>query len=424
MAAVATTSSELDEAADGASQPRGRRVSRTGLNTHDELPEKPGFLEAGVTPVSARLRRIKSLSGSQLASNSPYWGDPDRELKHRVWMFVNEPGSSPAAKYFALLILGLIVLNTMTLLAETMPEFSGVSQFAWDAFEAGCMVIFLVEIGMRQWSSTSWMAYFVDPLNDLDVLIVVFWVLGLVMAASGFGDVRVIRLLRLVRIARVFKLSRFSGTIHLLLEVITSSTQSLVLLLFFVFVTIVLFSSAMFYIEGGDQHDELYRERGLPGNPFTSIPATVYWCVVTVTSIGYGDIFPLTDVGRMVAVTAVVVGSVVVAMPLSVISTHFLKATRTLEKETAEKLARTGSTFALDRLSRVASMRAPRLANVVVPHEPPLHSMEWAEREMLRLLDATEAKWDKKIDLLVSDLTELHRVMLDNGMLTAKLDWR
>lgn len=416
----AATAVAPSEVADESEQSPLAPATRSSLNTDD--PKERKFLAGGLTPVSARLRGLQEAK-TLLDDSSPWWQVEGHARKHAVWMFVNEPASSPWAFRFTILILFLILLNTLALLAETMPEFDGVSQASWDIFEGCCMFVFLIEIGMRAWSSVSWKDYLSDALNLLDVLIVLFWLLGLLFAATGFGDVRVIRLLRLVRVARVFKLSRFSGTIHLLLEVITKSTQSLLLLLFFVFVTIVVFSSAIYFIEGGEP-DEKYIARNLRGNPFTSIPETVYWCVVTVTSIGYGDIYPVTDPGRGAAIIAVIVGSVVVAMPLSVISTHFLKATRTLEQETAEKLARATSKFALGNLNRVASMRATHYADVVVQGEPPEGSLMWAEKRLLRLLDDTEARWDRRIDLLVHDLTKLHQLMLDNGMLTAKLAWR
>ena len=165
--------------------------------------------------------------------------------------------------------------------------------------------------------------------------------------------VQILRLLRVVRIFRVFKLSKYSSNIQLCAKVMVDSKDSLGLMVFMLAIVAVVFSSFEFFCEKGtylsacmhclyawiDQTTEFFCDLGTwneqlgyyiddHGNRsrFDSIPATMWWCVVTVMTVGYGDLYPITVGGKIVAAGAMVCAIVIMALPISVVGSNFSRA--------------------------------------------------------------------------------------------------
>jgi len=125
-------------------------------------------------------------------------------------------------------------------------------------------------------------------------------------------DLRMLRAIRLFRLFRVFKISRYSKTLRTLINVFNIVKEELALTLFVVIVLLIFASSAIYYAE----HD------AQPEN-FPSIPASMWWAIVTLTTVGYGDVYPVTPVGKVLAGFIALLGIGLVALPAGIIASGF-----------------------------------------------------------------------------------------------------
>ncbi|MEE2752751.1 MAG: ion transporter, partial [Candidatus Latescibacterota bacterium] len=117
----------------------------------------------------------------------------------------------------------------------------------------------------------------------------------------------VIRALRLLRIFRVLKLAKYLGEANVLLGALRASKRKIAVFMFAVLTTVTIFGSCMYVIEGGE-------------NGFTSIPRSVYWAIVTLTTVGYGDISPQTEIGQAVAAIIMILGYGIIAVPTGIVT--------------------------------------------------------------------------------------------------------
>lgn len=173
-------------------------------------------------------------------------------------------------------------------------------------------------------------------LNVIDLLAIVPWYIELItVATSGGGEgagggLAVFRILRLARVFRVFKLGKYSAGMQTFGRVLTKSKDALYLMMFFVSLAVVLFGSMIYFAEAGS-YDEATGKYMRPDkwgsgeeeSPFTSIPASFWWVVVTTTTVGFGDLYPTTTAGKLVAAATMHVGILVLALPITIIGANF-----------------------------------------------------------------------------------------------------
>jgi len=186
-------------------------------------------------------------------------------------------------------------------------------------FEVISVIIFTVEYLARLWSCVAdsrfsklikgRLHFMVRPLSLIDLIAILPFYLPLL----GI-DLRFIRILRLLRILRVAKLGRYSDSLQLMVAVIRSKKEELILTIVVLLFLLVISSSLMYYAEHSVQPVE-----------FSSIPATMWWSVVTLTTVGYGDAYPLTAVGKLIASVIAILGIGMFALPTGVIGAGFIE---------------------------------------------------------------------------------------------------
>lgn len=223
-------------------------------------------------------------------------------------------------------ILVLIVLNVISIVLESIPSFNHYNLF-FQRFELFSVVVFSIEYVSRillankfynQGYFKSSFRYILSFSGLIDLISILPFYLPLIFGFDG----RILRILRLLRLFRLFKVGSYNDSISILLEVIYSKRKILIMTLYTVVILIILSSTLMFEIENDIQ----------PEN-FPTILHSFWWSVATLTTIGYGDIYPITGIGKLLASITALLGIGLVAIPTGVISAGFLEKLQTKIKE-------------------------------------------------------------------------------------------
>ncbi|VDP44023.1 unnamed protein product [Soboliphyme baturini] len=256
---------------------------------------------------------------------------PKNPLLRKIWLFMEYPDSSFAARFLAFFSVFVIVVSTLSFCLETIPElrntYVNVSSDPLEdpderedfknpffVVEMLCICWFTVELFLRFISSPSKLDFCKSFMNIIDMVAILPFFINIAMTKNAGSSMSfaVLRVLRLVRVFRIFKLSRHSRGLQILGKTVKASVQELTLLIFFLGIGIVLFSSAVYFVESG-----------IPGTKFESIPAAFWYSIVTMTTVGYGDLVPIGPLGKLVGSLCTIVGVLVLALPVPVIVANF-----------------------------------------------------------------------------------------------------
>jgi voltage-gated potassium channel len=252
------------------------------------------------------------------------------EIKQRVWeiLDVAKPGDT-VSRAFDIFILSLIFLNVVAVILGTVKEIEDRFALAFYWFEVFSVVVFSIEYLARVWSCVSRkeyanpiigrLSFIIKPLSVIDLLAVLPFYLSFVTM-----DLRFIRALRLFRIFRIAKLGRYSSSVRLLGRVIRNKQEELVITVMVMVLLVVLASSFMYFAENEAQPDK-----------FPDIPTTMWWSIVTLTTVGYGDVFPITVIGKFFAGLIAVLGIGMFALPTGIIGASFVEE---IEKQKSRKM--------------------------------------------------------------------------------------
>ncbi len=221
---------------------------------------------------------------------------PWREVLHEVIFEADTRGG----KLFDVALLVTIVLSVTAVVLESVASVRSRFGPALRIAEWTFTVLFTIEYVLRLLSVRRPWGYATSFLGVVDLLAVVPTYLSLLVA--GTQSLLVIRALRLLRIFRVFKIARYVGEVTALVQAIRGSRAKITVFLLAMLVLVLIMGAMMYVIEG---------EQG----GFTSIPRSMYWAIVTVTTVGYGDIAPRTTLGQAVAAAAMVIGYSLIIIP-------------------------------------------------------------------------------------------------------------
>ena len=234
-------------------------------------------------------------------STRPRW----RCEAHRI-IFGN---LTPAGRLFDLVLIGVIVASVVVVMLESVNELAVGARGALWTLEWVFTGLFTIEYVLRLNSAEKATRYARSFFGMVDILAILPGFLGLLV--PGGQALVVIRLLRVLRVFRVLKLAQFVGGERLLIHAFRSSAYKIAVFLIAVLVIVSLAGSAMYVIEGA--------EAG-----FSSIPRGVYWAIVTVTTVGFGDITPQTPLGQALAALLMILGYGVIAVPTGIISAEIV----------------------------------------------------------------------------------------------------
>lgn len=212
---------------------------------------------------------------------------------------------TPAGRMFDLVLIYSIILSVSLLMLETV-EWVAVDYVSeLRILEWMFTVIFTLEYGARLYSARNPWQYMRSFYGMVDLLSILPSYLALFI--PGANHLLIIRLLRVLRIFRILKLARYLSEANILGRAIMQSRRKVLIFFSTVLVLSTVFGALMYFVEG-------------PDNGFTSIPKSVYWTIVTITTVGYGDITPQTPLGQVIAAMAMLTGYSIIAIPTGILT--------------------------------------------------------------------------------------------------------
>lgn len=236
----------------------------------------------------------------------------------RKIVVVARPGDH-VSRVFDLCIVLLILLNVAAMIAESVASVRAVLEREFVTFEYLSVVVFSVEYLLRVWSCVEdpqyahpvlgRLRFALTPLALVDLFAVLPFYLPVVRM-----DLRMLRILRIMRIMRLAKLGRYSESLQTLGRVVTSKKEQLISTVFILVILLVIASCLMYYAENERQPDH-----------FSSIPAAMWWAVTTLTTVGYGDVLPITTVGKLLGSVIAVLGIGMFALPTGILGAGFVE---------------------------------------------------------------------------------------------------
>lgn len=249
-------------------------------------------------------------------------------LQHVVWDLCEpDEQAPPLERNLHVFLMVLIFLNIFAVLLGSVSRIYDRYGRAFDLFEYFSVAVFSVEYLARLWSCTAdpryqhplWgrLRYIFSPMALVDLLAIIPTFLTFTQL-----DLRMVRALRLVRLARLAKFGRYSQASNLLVRVLMAKREELTLTMSLLVVLALFCATAMYYAEGSVQPDK-----------FPDIPSAMWWALMTITTVGYGDVFPVTAVGRLIAVFTSLIGILMIALPTGVFGAAFVDELNNRRKE-------------------------------------------------------------------------------------------
>jgi voltage-gated potassium channel len=227
------------------------------------------------------------------------------------WAEVIFGHDTPAGRFFDVVLLTLILLSVLNVLLESVRSIRENYGFYFRAAEWTFTSLFAIEYVARLASARDAKRYATSFFGIVDLLAIS--PIGLSFLLGRAHSFTVVRSLRLLRVFRILKLTEYIGEAAVLRVALQESIRKIVVFLFAVLAIVIIVGAMMYQIEGD-------------ANGFTSIPTAMYWAIVTVTTVGYGDISPHTVVGRILASMLMIVGYGIIAVPTGIVTFEFARA--------------------------------------------------------------------------------------------------
>ncbi|CAI5440594.1 unnamed protein product [Caenorhabditis angaria] len=288
---------------------------------------------------------------------------PENKTQRKIWELMEYPDSSVAARVVAFISIAVIAISIISFCWETVPDANSAqytkkqqpvccypepaapiitttttlppeitvvpdNKVPWFfIIELVCIIWFTIELFLRFISCPCKMTFCTSILNIIDFVAIAPFFVNLILSSedpskkneegkNSAMSFAVLRVLRLVRVFRVFKLSRHSVGLQILGKTFRASVQEFCLLIFFMAIALVLFASSIYYAEQTGTFETTE-------NKFSSIPASFWFVLVTMTTVGYGDLVPVTPTGKIVGGMCAMIGVLTLALPVPIIVANF-----------------------------------------------------------------------------------------------------
>ncbi len=248
----------------------------------------------------------------------PLGNIPETGRLRRLLHTVIFEADTPAGKAFDLILLGLILLSMAVVMLESVERLSEQYGYWFRRVEWVLTVLFTIEYILRIYSVKKPLHYIGSFYGVIDFVSILPAYLSIFF--TGAQLFMVVRALRLLRVFRILKLVYYLDEARMLARALYTSRGKISVFLFFVVLVVIIVGSLMYLVEG-------------PRNPgFSNIPVSIYWAIVTLTTVGFGDITPQTGLGQMLSAVVMILGYAVLAVPTGIVTMELVKGRQTVAR--------------------------------------------------------------------------------------------
>lgn len=260
--------------------------------------------------------------------------DEENKFKQRIFDVIFE-ANTPYGKLFDILLLLLILVSVGLVMMESIPAINARYHLTLIILEWILTILFTIEYILRIYCVKNKWRYILSFYGVIDLLSILPFYLGFFFVAGKY--LSSIRILRLLRVFRIFNLTQFTHGRNVLMIGLKESRDKIIVFLSFVILIVVVIGSIMYAVE----HDH-------PESGFTSIPISIYWAIVTLTTVGYGDVSPVTGLGQFLASLVMIIGYGIIAVPTGIVTMEMNKASKNDIPKNTERCRNCGDDYHLD----------------------------------------------------------------------------
>lgn len=231
-------------------------------------------------------------------------------LKHKLYVIIFE-SNTRMGKLFDVTLLWAIVASIVLVIVESLPVLPPLCKTIFTVLEYVFTFFFTLEYLCRLYCSPQPRKYLLSFFGIIDLLSTLPLYLGWIIGSARY--LMILRTFRLIRVFRVFKLFSFLEEGDKLMKSLRLSARKIFVFFLFVVIMTIALGTLMYMVEGNE-----------PGTQFTDVPTSIYWAIVTMTTVGYGDIAPVTQLGRMLSAIVMLLGYTIMAVPTGIVSAQFI----------------------------------------------------------------------------------------------------
>jgi voltage-gated potassium channel len=249
-------------------------------------------------------------------------------LQHKIHEIIFEADTF-WGKVFDVVLLICIFLSVTVTACDSIESLHSEYGYYFNIAEWTFTILFTIEYFFRLYCVAKPWLYGISFFGIIDLMAILPSYLSLFIDGPELQFLSVIRILRFFRVFRLFKLVHFTNEVELMLDSLKRSIKRIAIFTFYVFIIVFCLGAVMYIIEG-------------PENGFTSIPVSVYWAVVTLTTVGYGDISPKTPLGRTFSFFIMLLGYGIIAIPTGIVTSEMMSPKKTITTRTCSFCCREG----------------------------------------------------------------------------------
>lgn len=243
----------------------------------------------------------------------------NESLKKRLYIIIFE-SDTREGKLFDTVLIGFIVSSILVVILDSVFRFDTYANIGFQVLEYLFTAFFTFEYLVRLYCSPNPRQYVFSFFGIVDLLSTLPLYLGFFLQGARY--LLIVRSFRLIRVFRVFKLFSFLNEGNLLMQSLWISRAKIGVFFLFVLILNISIGTLMYVVEGNR-----------PDSPFTDIPASIYWSIVTMTTVGYGDITPITGMGRFLSAVVMLFGYTIIAIPTGIVSAALFEEGRLRKQE-------------------------------------------------------------------------------------------
>ena len=234
------------------------------------------------------------------------------KLRQKIYIIIFGT-STRAGRLFDLTLLWVIIASVILVMTESVTTVEAKYSELFHTLEWVFTILFTLEYLLRIYTHPKPLQYIFSFWGLIDLLSILPAYLSLILKGTHF--LTVIRILRLARVFRILKLGRYFSESQVLSRALVASSYKITVFLVAVILVVVTLGSVMYVVEGGN-------------NGFSSIPQSIYWAIITITTVGYGDVVPVTTLGKFVSSVIMIIGYAIIAVPTGIITAEITRSSK------------------------------------------------------------------------------------------------